>query len=365
VEAKKFISIILFDAGIFVTLIKAFNLFRKNFPTIFFGTFLYACNTHPDKEPTKKVRTAIQGKTMGTRYHIFVIHERESNFDKKIIQNNIDKLLVNLNQQVSTYLPNSKINQFNNYLKTDWFQVNEDFFNIITAAQKVSKLSEGAFDITLLPIIELWGFGAKPKNSSPTGQEIKVAMNDVGFKQLTLNSKNSSIKKSKGSLRIDLSAIAKGFAVDNVSQFLNSEGFTNHLVEIGGELRVSGTNQLEKPWRIAIEQPDQNNTVANQGLEITNIAVATSGDYRNYFVEKGKRRSHIINPKTGYPIKHNLASITVLHDSTMLADAYATAILAMGEKLGKDFITAQKLQALMIIRNKDAFELWSSPNFFK
>ncbi|MEH6454935.1 MAG: FAD:protein FMN transferase, partial [Cocleimonas sp.] len=136
-------------------------------------------------------------------------------------------------------------------------------------------------------------------------------------------------------------------------------------VEIGGELRVSGLSQADKKWRIAVEQPDLTTTIAQQGLAITNRAVATSGDYRNYFVEKGIRRSHIIDPKTGHPIKHNLASITVLHESTMLADAYATALMVMGEKKGKTFAEENNLDVLMIIRNEDKFDFWSSSDMFR
>ena len=205
----------------------------------------------------------------------------------------------------------------------------------------------------------------RKRKSIPTKAEIKDLLNKIGYQKLQLDNETTSIRKKEGSLKIDLSAIAKGFAVDQISLYLSERDLPNHLVEIGGELRVSGTNQADKLWRIAVEQPDPDSTIANKGIELSDRAVATSGDYRNYFVENGIRRSHILNPKTGYPITHQLASVTVLHDSTMFADAYATAILVMGENLGKAFAEKHNLEVLMIIREGEKFKFWSSSTVFQ
>lgn len=328
-------------------------------------TVISACDSQPDHESNNNnIKILFQGKTMGTSYHVAIIHSNDSLFDEELLQNNIDDLLKNLNQQVSTYIPNSEISQFNKVHNTNWIKVNSEFFEIIKAAQNVSEKSTGSFDISISPLVDLWGFGAKGHDKSPSDGQIQTVMKTIGYQQLEFNSEKLSIRKLQTDLQIDLSAIAKGFAVDKVSQLLVNKGFSNHLVEIGGELRVSGTNQSNKKWRIAVEQPDLTTTIAQHGLEITNRAVATSGDYRNYFVEKGVRRSHIIDPKTGYPIIHNLASVTVLDDSTMMADAYATAILVMGEKKGKVFAEENNLDVLMIIRNQNKFEFWSSSKLF-
>lgn len=333
-------------------------------------SFLSACDSKTDLEKnTDKFKTLLQGKTMGTSYHVAIVHSKESAFDKDTLQSNIDSLLESLNQQVSTYIPSSQISQFNLTKNTEWIKVDKEFFSIVQASQNISEISDGAFDISISPLVDLWGFGPEKRNEAPKPSQVQMAMTQIGYKQLQLNSEQQSLRKTRENLRIDLSAIAKGFAVDKISDLLITNGFSNHLIEIGGELRVSGLNQSDKKWRIAIEQPDLTTNIAQQGLEITNRAVATSGDYRNYFVDKGERRSHIIDPKTGYPIKHKLASVTVLHESTMLADAFATALLVMGENKGKLFAEENNLDVLMIIRNSnndtDKFEFWNSSKFFR
>ena len=333
-------------------------------------SFLNACDSSSNLEQnTNKSKSVLQGKTMGTTYNVVIVHSKELAVDKDKLKSDIDSYLQSFNQQVSTYIPDSQISQFNNSDSTSWIKVDEDFFSIVQAAQNVSKLSAGAFDISISPLVDLWGFGPKKRDDVPNPAQIEAALTQLGYQQLELNPEQQSLRKAQGNLRIDLSAVAKGFAVDKVSELLHKNDFPNHLVEIGGELRASGLNQADQKWRIAIEQPDLTTKITQQGLEITNRAVATSGDYRNYFVEKGQRRSHIIDPKTGYPITHKLASVTVVDDSTALADAYATALLVMGEKEGKVFAKENNLDVLMIIRKDDEdsekFEFWSSSDFFR
>lgn len=311
-----------------------------------------------------KTKTFIKGKTMGTTYHIVVVHPKKQSLDEKLLQTNIDSLLETLNHQVSTYILDSQIVKFNQSKKLSWRKIDNDFLSIVEAAKIVSESTKGALDITISPLVDLWGFGLKQQKAVPKTDQIKKVMPYIGYQLLEINPENTSLRKTHPNLRIDLSSIAKGFAVDKLSDFLNKQGLINHLVEIGGELKASGLNQSEKKWRIAIEQPDQSNTTAQHGIEIGNRALATSGDYRNYFVEKGVRRSHIIDPHTGYPIKHNLASVTVLHNSAMLADAYATALLVMGDKKGKLFAKEKNLDVFMIIRKEDKFEFWSSSDLF-
>lgn len=333
-------------------------------------SLLNACDSTSNLENNlSNNKTIIQGKTMGTTYNVVLVHSKETVVDKTELQNNIDSFLKSFNQQVSTYIPDSQISIFNKTENTSWFNVEQDFISIVEAAQQVSKLSNGAFDISISPLVNLWGFGPVKRDDVPNPDQIKQALNQLGYQKLELNSKQLSIRKTQDNMKIDLSAIAKGFAVDKVSELLHKNGFPNHLVEIGGELRASGVNQADKKWRIAIEQPDLTTKITQQGLEISDRAVATSGDYRNYFVEKGVRRSHIIDPKTGYPIKHKLASVTVLHESTAMADAFATALLVMGEVEGKAFAKENNLDVLMIIRkdntDSEEFEFWSSSNFFR
>jgi thiamine biosynthesis lipoprotein len=203
--------------------------------------------------------------------------------------------------------------------------------------------------------VDLWGFGPEIKDKTPNAQILQDVKQGVGFELLDFQEDPPALKKRHERLHIDLSAIAKGFAVDKISQYLTQQDLVNHLVEIGGEIRAQGTKQAGEKWRVAVETPDFDKKTASKVLEITNRAIATSGDYRNFYIENDKRLSHIINPKTGKPIKHKLASVTVLHNSAMLADAFATALMVMGEDRGKRFVEEQNLSVYMIIREQDDY----------
>lgn len=332
---------------------------------VIFLTFSACDSNSHSTESFNNNKSSLRGKTMGTRYNIIIIHPKDVKLNKESLKAKIDSMLIDLNQQISTYIDYSQISQFNQANITSWIKVDKNFYSIAESAQHISKLSNGSFDTTIFPLIDLWGFGAKKRKELPNKEQIELAISDSGYQKLQLNHKNHSIKKLHPNLRIDYSAIAKGFAVDIISDYLKAQNLNNHLVEIGGELKASGFNQADQKWRIAIEQPDLSVSATQNGLEISNRAVATSGDYRNYFVEKGIRRSHIIDPKTGYPINHNLASVTVIHESAMLADGYATAILVLGEVFGKEFAKENKIDVLMVIRKDEKFEFWSSPGLFK
>jgi thiamine biosynthesis lipoprotein len=186
-------------------------------------------------------------------------------------------------------------------------------------------------------------------------------LQNTGYQLLEVRSTPPALRKLNNKLRIDLSAIAKGFAVDKIAEFLDQKQVTDYLVEIGGELRNRGFNQKGKPWQIGIETPEKNSSKISQALLTSNVALATSGDYRNYFIKDGVRFSHTINPSTGKPTTHKLASVTVLHKSTMMADAYATALMVLGENKGKDFSKTQNIKVNMIIRNNDyGFSIWKN-----
>lgn len=302
----------------------------------------------------------INGHTMGTQYHITIVTKKKSPpIDK--LKKQIDYLLIAINQQMSTYINNSEINKFNRYKKTTEFPISNEFAYVVEAALDISKQTKGAFDITVSPFIDLWGFGSKTQYATPTKEKIQTLFAYVGFQHLTVKSNPVALQKDNIKVKINLSAIAKGFAVDKISDFLEKQGYQNYLVEIGGEVRSKGDNSSGKKWRIAIEQPKLNKNIVNRIITISDKAVATSGDYRNYFIKDKVRYSHTINPKTGSPVKHKLASVTVINDSAMYADGYATALMVMGEKIGKEFAKKQNIQVNMIIRNSNnSFTTWSN-----
>lgn len=304
---------------------------------------------------------------MGTQYHVTVVSSTPTDPADIPLRDDIDLLLQKINQQMSTYIDNSELSLFNQYQETDWFPVSKELANVVSAAQAVSKQTSGLFDVTVSPLIDLWGFGTESKLNLPTDAEINNALKAVGFESLEVRLSPPALRKLKKVLRVDLSAIAKGFAVDEVSTLLSARHFDNYLVEIGGEIRVKGFNSLGKPWRIGIETPNDVQQKVKEYLLLSDISLATSGDYRNYFMAKGRRYSHTINPTTGKPITHNLASVTVLHQSAMLADAYATALSVMGENKGKRFIAQEphKLHVNLIMREKEIFEYWQNINEVK
>jgi len=304
----------------------------------------------------------INGSTMGTQYHISIVI-KESSPSSKNLKQAVDKLLLIINQQMSTYRKDSEISHFNQYKKTDWFPVSKDFAYVVSAALDVSKQTNGAFNITISPLVDLWGFGSKAQYTVPTEQQIAELLPHTGFQHLKVQTSPAALRKDDTQIHIDLSAIAKGFAVDKVSTYLSTKGFKNHLVEIGGEVRASGVNASGKKWKIAIEQPNKKKQQVNKIITISDKALATSGDYRNFYIKNKVRYSHMIDPKTGSPTKHQLASVTVIHNSTMYADAYATALMVIGEKAGKDFTKKNKLNVNMIIRDKvGSFSNWSNLN---
>ncbi len=301
---------------------------------------------------------------MGTQYNISVVVP-SSFVITNDLKKDIDKLLVTINQQMSTYIDDSEISQFNDFKSTDWFAVSRDFLEVVTIAQKISQATHGAFDITISPLVDLWGFGSETRLAVPHQEQLTESLKHTGYEKLSLRNTPPAIRKKDKLLQIDLSAIAKGYAVDKVRKLLKTKGLNNFLVEIGGEISASGTNQIGEIWKIAIENPEN---LPTKILTLKDISVATSGDYRNFFIKNGKRFSHIINPKTGYPTSYKLASITVLDQSTVIADAYATALLVMGEQRAIIFIKKHKLKTHLFIREASTYRTWNSldgtPPFF-
>ena len=231
-------------------------------------------------------------------------------------------------------------------------EISSEFADVIHISQKVWTLSEGAFDPTIGPLVDLWGFGAADSEQSvPSAQSIDDALVNVGFESVVLE--DSTLIKQKA-LALDLSAVAKGYGVDLVADHLEMLALPDYLVEIGGEIRVSGFNAEGVAWKIALEQP-QLFAVVDRVIDLTDIAVATSGDYRNYFEKEGQRYSHTIDPRNGMPIRHQLASVTVITESCAEADAWATAFSVLGADESKELANRLGLAAYMLVREDDQF----------
>jgi len=301
--------------------------------------------------------TTITGNTMGTTYSIKIIDNLPQHIDKNNIKIKVDSVLRDVNQQMSTYMANSEISGFNRLNNSDWFAVSNDFYDVISMAQEISRLTNGAFDITVGPIINLWGFSGNLTQNvwqPPSEQDLKEVRKSIGFNNIAIG--NNSIKKINPDTQIDLNAIAKGYGVDVVFDLLLNMHYADILVEIGGEVRCSGINQDGDSWRIGIDKPILDNMPGEELQSIIlldNKALATSGDYRNYFEYNGELYSHIINPLTGYPTVNNVTSASVTAPNCMTADAMATALMVMG-KDGIELINwMEDIEATIVIRNSD------------
>ena len=294
----------------------------------------------------------INGLTMGTTYSI-KIKTADAVVNQEKIRADIEKILLEINQKMSTYIVDSELSVINFSNSLDSNLISDDLFKVISHANTISKTTNGAFDITVGPLVNLWGFGPdKSENKIPPNEEIELIKKNIGYKKIYLNKETTSIKKLHPDLYVDLSGIAKGFAVDKIALYLNSYNLENYLVEIGGELIAKGTNEDNEVWQIGIENPN-NNLVKIIGLK--DIAMATSGDYRNYFEKNGVRYSHTINPNTGKPIKHKLASVTVLDKTAMNADALATAFMVLGPAKTIELANELKIGVYLIIKNDENF----------
>lgn len=295
------------------------------------------------------------GPTMGTSYTV-KIHQPDLVVDEIVVQQQIDKILKDINKQMSTYLPDSSLSKINDSKTTDWQEISTDLSELIDKALQVSILSNGAYDITIGPLVNLWGFGpGQQYEVIPTDAAIEQALSYSGFHHLQLRSSPPAIKKEHADIYLDLSGIAKGYAVDKLALYLESLAIQNYMVEIGGEIRAKGKNDKNETWRIGIERPTSKQRIVQTAIDLRNISMATSGDYRNYFEKDGKRYSHTIDPLSGKPITHKLASVTVLHDSSAMADALATAFLVLGDTRGYELASRENIAALFIYKEKGGF----------
>ena len=307
--------------------------------------------------------TELRGATMGTTYTVKLV-DLSAELELDRIQAEIDAILERVNGQMSTYLHDSELSQFNRGQTTEWLTISQQLADVMQQAQHVSRLSAGAFDITVGPLVNLWGFGPSPgADQLPSDQDVHEAMKRVGYQRLEVRGSPPAMRKDRPDLYVDLSAIAKGYAVDLVAAYLQSLQIEDYMVEIGGEIQAKGRNAKDSLWRIAVEKPSTGSRSLHKVIELDNVGIATSGDYRNYFETEGRRYSHTIDPRTGRPVTHKLASVTVAHPSTMQADAMATALMVLGPEAGYHFAEQQGLAAFFIVKGEDGFYDKSSTAF--
>lgn len=273
----------------------------------------------------------LQGSTMGTVYHIKYLDAKARN-----VQTGIDSLLEVFNQSLNHYLPDAEISQFN---RQDSFRfVLPYFYPVLKKSQEVYEKSEGAFDPTVAPLVNAWGFGPEG-GQLPDSLRVDSLLQLVGFDHIYFT--ESYIVKDQPHIQLNFSAIAKGYGIDVVAAYLQQLGIQNMMVEIGGEVRCQGINQYGEPWRIGIDSPIEEGEMTAT-VVVKDKALATSGNYRNYYIKDGKKYAHTINPQTGYPVEHTLLSATVFADDCMTADAYATAFMVLGLEASKKILNQEE-----------------------
>ncbi|NKF49678.1 FAD:protein FMN transferase [Shewanella sp. WXL01] len=304
---------------------------------------------------------SLAGRTMGTTYHIKLVPNKHLP-DEQLLQAEIDMALERVNNQMSTYRPASELSQFNLSKAGQRTRVSQDTILVLQEAIKLYEQTDGALDVTLGPLINLWGFGPEKRPIKvPSKLDIDIAKAKMGVEGVSIEP--GHLVKHNSDLYVDLSSIAKGFGVDVVAAVLDKYQVSGYLVEVGGEISVKGHKLDGQPWRVAIEQPDATGREVSKVISLNDMAMATSGDYRNYFEDKGVRFSHLIDPRTGYPINHKLASVTVLHPSSMSADGYATAMMVMGTEASLALASELDLAIMLIEKQPHGYQIHYSDAF--
>ena len=314
-------------------------------------------------------RLAFDGLTMGTTYHIVVTVDRGSitiGSLKELVENRLDELC----RSLSTYIENSEITRFNQSEAGEWFGVSSDLYRVVAAADSISRKTSGAFDITVGQTVDLWGFGAeevKMNNELPAQDKILSAQQTADYRKLQIQSDPPALKKLHSELKLDVSAIAKGYGVDEILLLLkNLHGVHGAMVEIGGEIRVFGQRHDGFKWTLGVQSPVRDRGGLAARIYLNNGAIASSGDYVNYFEKDGQRISHVINPLKGVPVETDIVATTVIGKSCMAADAWATACMVLDAGKALEIALSEEI-GLMIIRedSKDSLEVLSNNNFKK
>ncbi len=310
-----------------------------------------------DVQRTDAVIHELTGQTMGTTFSIKLVAP-EKDLNKDSLAARVTDILARINGRMSTWQPDSELSLFNASASTNWVDTSPEFCAVIEAALAVSQRTEGAFDVTVGPLVNLWGFGPGESvtRDSPSDEAILAAGERVGYRKLQADCDIPAVRKTRPDVYVDLSAYAKGYAVDQIASELDERGLANYLVEIGGELRMRGSNASDDKWAIAIEKPADFERAVQLIIHLTDQAMATSGDYRNYFESGGKRYSHTIDSRTGRPVSHRGAAVTVVSESTALADALATALLVLGPDEGFSFAENERIAAYFLLRNESGVE---------
>ncbi len=303
--------------------------------------------TMPAALPVGACIEDFSGATMGTTWAVKLVRPQHSSAVQ--LQIGMQQALDQVVAQMSTWLADSDISRFNQAAAGSWHVLPPEFFKVLDYGLFIAQQTAGAYDPSIGHLVNLWGFGPdKNARQIPSKEVLEQVQRQSGYQQLQVDRLKQNVYQP-GGLSIDLSSIAKGFGVDQVARYLEAQGVLNYLVEVGGELRGLGTKPGNTPWWVELEQPQK--TRPSSIVALHGLSIATSGDYRRYFDSDGRRFSHTIDPRTGYPVAHNLAAVTVLHAECMIADALATAMTVMGLTQGMAYANQLHVAALFVCRD--------------
>ena len=313
----------------------------------------------------------LRGQAMGTSYSIRVVTPADgSSVSLDALGQRVAMRIEDLENVFSTWRPDSEVSRFNAYPGQEWFAVSPVFVDVLEQAAMVSELTGGAFDVTAGPLVELWGFGAGGDPGPiaggapariPDREALDRLLPATDFGHLRWRESPPEVRRTRPGVQLDFSAIAKGYAVDEVWNLLSEAGLSDYLVEIGGEVRTRGMRADGRAWSIGIESP--NRPGVTEAVPLRDAAIATSGDYRNFFEHEGERYSHVLDPRTGWPVSHGLTSVTVIASSATTADALATALLVLGPDTGFQLAVDRNMAARLVMRTGEDLKVLPTPAY--
>lgn len=336
------------------------------FRTALFGicVLLSGCDSATTPESPKSAATVLDGKTMGTFWRVSVINVDEAKAQE--LRQKVQAQLDADDRLLSTWKNDSALMRFNHSLGTTPWPVSEAMADIVTLSLRIGAKTHGAMDITVGPLVNLWGFGPdKQPVKTPDTQQIAAAKARSGLQHLTVinQADKQFLQKDIPDLFVDLSTVGEGYAADHLARLMEQEGISRYLVSVGGALVSRGMNAEEQPWRVAIQKPTDRENAVQAIVDINGHGISTSGSYRNYYELDGKRISHVIDPQTGRPIDHKLVSVTVIAPTALEADGWDTGLMVLGPKRAQDVVREQGLAVYMIIKEGEGFKTWMSPQF--
>jgi thiamine biosynthesis lipoprotein len=322
---------------------------RRTFITLMAAGSVAAC--------ARPAHATIRGLTMGTSYTVELAAPM-NDAARTGLKELIEVELAAINRAMSTYDPQSELSQFNRRQDLRWAPASRGLLEVLDSASRISTSTQGAFDVTVGPLVDLWGFGPEYRTRRvPDEAAIERVRESVDYQHVQIDPSAGAIRKRHSRTQVDLCAIAKGYGVDRVAMILDRQGVHDYLVEIGGELRARGTTAAGRPWRVGIERPVEGRHVVGEIVLLKNRAIATSGTTEDFFEQDGRHYSHIIDPKTARPVEHPAMAVSVIADTTMEADASATALVVLGPERGYSLAQARGLAVLFVTASGPTFDV--------